>query len=829
MSVALNRAANERAFRLIPVLLPGLDPFEPANLPPFLATRTWVDLRAGPDSERGLQDLVNAVLGVPFGAPAVPEPEEGPCPYRGLDAFEEKHARYYFGREGHAQRLVEQLKRSRIIAVVGPSGSGKTSLVQAGLLPRVRAGELPGGEQWRVVVLRPGSEPLVSLAAHLLDLDPGPGMQNTVEGLASDGRTLHLSAAKALRDDSPDNRLLLVVDQAEELFTLCRDEVARLAFLENLHHAAVVPGGRTAVVLTLRADFYARLAQFPGFAQLAQSHQLLVGALDDDALRAVIEEPARAVGLDVEQGLVETILAEIVREPGSLPLLEHALLETWRLRRGRLLTLEGYRATGGVQRGLAERADKLYAELTPECRRIAEDLLLRLTQPGEGTEDTRRRIELSEVASRADGELVEDVVRRFVGERLLTTSSDERTGERWVEVTQALIRGWPLLRGWIDADRAGLVVHRRLTGAAGEWQRLGRDNSALHRGLPLAEARAWRDRHPDRLNRLETEFLVASETADRRSRTARRRRLITAFVALTLALTVISVVAVVAVGQRDLAVSRQLAAGAENALGIDPSLSLALALRAVNTARTTQAEEVLRRATDEARALQVLRVDGGPVLGARFLPDERRVVTASDDGRLQIWDLATGRVLATVTAHVGRAYRVRPSPDGRWLLSAGQDGAAVLTEVATGTSRVVARAATGVQMRNVAFSRDGRMLAAAASDGVVRVLDADSGRQLLVADTGTQPLDDVAFSPDAGLLAVAGEGGTAQVLRTSDATRYAELDGHPGRGRDRRVRPLRRSSADRGRRRHRATMGDLGREAGRLVRRRGPDRVRRPL
>jgi energy-coupling factor transporter ATP-binding protein EcfA2 len=361
MSVALNRAATDREFRLFPVLLPGLEPFEPANLPPFLATRTWVDLREGPESERRLQDLINAVNGVPYGADVRPEQEEGPAPYQGLEPFDEGHARYYFGREAYVQRLVEKLKGSRFIAVVGPSGSGKSSLVRAGLLPRLRAGGT-AGVSWRISVLRPGAHPLAALAGQLRRLDSSLTLQSTVDQLAADQRTLHLITSAALADEPYNQHVLVVVDQGEELFTLCQDTAARTGFLNALHYASAVPDGRTAVVLTLRADFYARLAEFPQLAQLAQSHQLLIGGLNEEESRQVIEEPARVAGLEIERGLVETVLADVVREPGALPLLEHALQGTRPDARG--LPGERWRAArpGGESRGALRRPDAGGAE-----------------------------------------------------------------------------------------------------------------------------------------------------------------------------------------------------------------------------------------------------------------------------------------------------------------------------------------------------------------------------------------------------------------------------------------------------------------------------------
>lgn len=785
LAVALMRAASDRTFRLFPVLLPGLERFDPAGLPPFLATRTWVDLRPGLESERALRELTNAVLGLPFGADVARSRPDGPCPYRGLAAFEERDARFYFGRENHVQRLLERLRQDRCVAVVGASGSGKSSLVRAGVLPRVRAGAIPGSQDWPVHVLRPGADPPAALAAALHGPDLA-AVRSTADALAADERALHLAATGLLVDAPPTARVLIVVDQAEEVFTLCPDEARRRAFLANLHHATLVPGGRTAVVLTLRADFYPRLARYPTVAQYVQSRQMLLGALDDDAIRQVIEEPARVAGLRVEPGLVETIRADVVREPGSLPLLQHALLETWRLRRGDTLTLAGYRDTGGVRRGLAERAEALYGELSAQGQDVARDLMLRLTQPGEGTEDTRRRIRMSEVSAGCPPGVVEDVIGRFAAERLLTTSADESATR--VEIShEALIRGWPRLRGWIDADRNGLRVHRNLTEAAREWERLGRDHFALYRGARLVEAQEWRDAAPRWLNRHERAFLDASVAADEAKRRVRLRRVRAAVVALVLVLATVATVAVVAVDrgqeaarQRDIAISRQLAANAVTALEVDPALSLALALRAYTTAPTAQAEEILRHATARSRALGTLPVGGGPVYSARLLPDGRTAATTAADGTVRLWDVPGQRVTAAIPGGTGLLTSVRARADGRQLATSGMDGSVALIDLPDGQRRVVLPADPDRFATSVDFSPDGNRLAASLSDGTVRVLDTASGRQTASLPVGPDRVFRVAFSPDGAAVVTADEDGTAQVWDVARAARTAVLQGHRG-------------------------------------------------
>jgi CHASE3 domain sensor protein len=373
--------------------------------------------------------------------------------------------------------------------------------------------------------------------------------------LARDERTLHLAVELALADGRPTDRVVVVVDQLEEVFTLCSDEIERRQLFSTLLDATSAPGGRTIVIVTLRTDFYARCAAYPELAQLIGTQQMLVGPMDAEGLRQAIEEPAHQVGLELEQGLSDTILADIGAEPGGLPLIEHALLELWERRRGSMLTLEGYMEAGGVHGALAQRADEIYDQLSPDQQQIARRALLRLTQPGQGTEDTRRRAPRDELVSGdGDDDSFDQVLGRLVDARLLTTGRDE-TGEEIVDVShEALIRGWPRLREWIDADRAGLLTHRRLTGAAHEWGTLNREPAALYRGARLAAASEWATEHDDDLSRLERDFLTASHASENseaemaRRRTRRLRGLVIGLAVLTV---IVAALAVSAIAQRD--------------------------------------------------------------------------------------------------------------------------------------------------------------------------------------------------------------------------------------------------------------------------------------
>ncbi len=285
--------------------------------------------------------------------------------------------------------------------MLGPSGGGKSSLLRAGLLPALRAGALPGSARWTVEVLTPGAWPLAALATRLERLDPAPlgDQPPLLDALRADPCALRDRARRVLAGRPPDERLVWVVDQGEEVFTLCRDERERARFLDNLLAAAADPDGRCVVALALRADFYARCAAYPELARQVAAHQLLLGPPDRGALRRAVTRPAARAGLAFEDGLADAILDDAAGQPGALPFLGQALLELWERRQGRVLTQGAYRAIGGVPGAIAARAEAAYGALDPAGQAVARRVLLRLVEPGEGTEDTRRRATWDELVT----------------------------------------------------------------------------------------------------------------------------------------------------------------------------------------------------------------------------------------------------------------------------------------------------------------------------------------------------------------------------------------------------------------------------------------------
>jgi photosystem II stability/assembly factor-like uncharacterized protein len=463
-----------------------------------------------------------------------------PCPYRGLEPFESEHAEYYFGREAMLDLLLDKVQTAPLVAVVGASGCGKSSLVRAGLVTALRAGSLPGSEEWAVRLFRPGPDPMQALSACLsLLLNPEATelqLLKETRGLAEalqDGSVLMADVAARLREKhrtSPGAsgqtapHLVFITDQFEELYTECRDEVHRQAFIGALLAAAEEEN--VTVVLTLRADFYGHVLSDLRLGEMVGSGQVNVLPMSRKEFWAAIEEPALRAGRSFQPGLVDTILDDVVGQPGALPLLEHALLELWKRQQERQLTLEAYREIDGVQGAIARRAEAEYGSLPEKKQAVARRILLRLVQPGEGTEDTRRRASLSDLLPGPDpSDVAKGVVWDLIDARLLTASYDAAHGEIQVDVAhEALIRGWPRLRAWLDESREELQIQRRLTETAREWLRHERDGSYLYRGARLVEVEK---RIPSGyLSSLEQEFVGASIAARKEERQSHIRRII---------------------------------------------------------------------------------------------------------------------------------------------------------------------------------------------------------------------------------------------------------------------------------------------------------------
>lgn len=434
--------------------------------------------------------------------------QTGESPYMGLRYFDTSDTKLFFGREILTGELLARVQKEPFLAIVGASGSGKSSVARAGLIPAWKA-----EKNGLVYVITPMSHPLESIAASLTrESESVTATSTLMDDMMKDTRSLRLYVRKLLAVSHEAN-VLLVVDQFEETFTLCKDLSERKAFIENLLSFAEEENSSARVVITLRADFYHHCFEYEGLRLTLEKHQANIGAMTADERREAIVKPAEKNGWDFQSGLVDLILQDVGEEPGALPLLSHALLETWKRRQGRTMTLQGYYDAGGVKKAITQTAESVYDHLSPEEQTIARGIFLRLTELGEGVQDTRRRVKMGELAKTKEQEAVAKVLKTLTDARLVTAEQDS------AEVAhEALIREWGTLRKWLEEDRESLRLHRHLTESAEEWQRRGRDTSELYRGVRLRQIQEWRKGHSDQLNLLEKEFLNASQNVKIRER-----------------------------------------------------------------------------------------------------------------------------------------------------------------------------------------------------------------------------------------------------------------------------------------------------------------------
>ena len=454
-------------------------------------------------------------------------PEPGEPPFLGMQYFEEKDADRFFGRETLIAKIAGRLASTQFLAVVGASGSGKSSVARAGVIPALRRGErLADGSmpptdsgQWDIRVLTPTAHPLDALAASLtFEADSLAATSSLHEELGQGSQTLARAARRLLAQNSR-KHLLLVIDQFEEIFTQCRQENERLGFIENLLHA-VNPNDRhpITVLITLRADFYAQLSFHDQLREVVSQNQEFIGAMSREELTRAILQPAALGNWKVQEGVVEVMLDDLGNEPGALPLLSHALLETWKRRRGRVMTLSGYVASGGVHGAIAQTAETVFRQhLTPVQQAIARMIFIKLAEMGDGSLDTRRRAAFSELITRSvDPTTIELVLGILTDARLVTIGTVEPGETRVVEVShEALIREWPTLRNWLNEDRDSLILHRQLTEDTNDWLKLNRDPGALYRGMRLQQALEWKKNNADLISLSEQEFLEASQQVAR--------------------------------------------------------------------------------------------------------------------------------------------------------------------------------------------------------------------------------------------------------------------------------------------------------------------------
>ncbi|WP_370413916.1 hypothetical protein [Streptomyces fradiae] len=710
------------------------------------------------------------------------------CPYPGLAAFTADRADHYFGRTRLRTELCERLAECHAartpLVVVAPSGAGKTSLLQAGLwqdLDRARV-PVPGARHWPRLLVTPTAHPVRELTARLAELDalPDPDVDSADLGEL----TRHLR-----RKLGPGGRVLLVVDQAEELFTLCTDPAERQAFTDLLARLAD-PGGRDTaplalVVLALRADFYAHCAELPWLRAAVQNGQLLLGPLSREELLDAIRLPARAAGLRLEPGLVDLLVSDFgarrgLVEPGALPLLAHALRATWQNRQGRLLTVAGYTGTGGVAHALGNSAEQVYEGLDAAAQRIARRLFLGLVAIGEdGGEggrdgggsgdvgsggvlaDGRRRIRRDQLlAGVPDREAAEEVLAAFTARRLLVQERET------VSLThEALLTAWPTLHGWINDDRPRNLLLQDLDAAARSWHGAGREPDALYRGKPLDRAleAAPEPSDPAEDDLLRRDFLNASVRLRRRS-VRKQRRLVAVLVALALVAGTAAFLAVRQSGtaetEQRAALAARITAQADGLRTADPALAVRLDLVAHRLAPRPATTMNLYA---DANAVLPRQLAGfrRQVLDTAFRPDGRVLAAVDVGGVVRLWDVADP---ARPPRELGMPLKgwiggeVGFSPDGRLLTATSPWRSAELWNVTDPARPVRVELPLGTASRGggtLAFALDGRTLFGSSPQGRMLAWNVTDPARPVLLPRSPLPVNGAprAFGPDGRTLA----------------------------------------------------------------------------
>ncbi|WP_318699320.1 MULTISPECIES: WD40 repeat domain-containing protein [unclassified Roseofilum] len=703
----------------------------------------------------------------------VAETDNLPCPYRGLFHFGPNDAQFFFGRESFIQELYGATKTERLIPVLGASGSGKSSVVLAGLVPK-----LVQDGHWQLTHFRPGSEPFHSLALSLVPLYTSDETDQIIHArkLSKSLQNGELPLADVflkIRQNHLTDQILLIIDQFEELYTLCSKVEIRHQFLDAL--IADLPG---TVVMTMRADFLGNALSYRPFADVLNRKDYKLGSMNREELTDVIVKPAEAQGVGFEAGLIERILDDVNHQPGNLPLLEFALTQLWHQQRGKTLTHEVYAAIGEVEGALARHADETYGRLSEGEKERVRQIFVQLVLPGEGAEDTRR-VAVKEQLREQSWSLV----KQLADARLVVTSRDGQERETVEVVHEALIRNWGELRGWMETDRTFRAWQERLRGAKRQWEATGKDAGSLLRGAFLAEAQERLEERPQELG-AETEFIrlsMAEKEREEKEKETRKRQqirtlgqLVVVSWAALIVTTGLFFTARYQQKQAELSEADSLAryslALSNEGKDFDAAIALLKANKILEKHQSSDPELMAAVTTYvyESRERQRFYGHQGPVYSVSYSPDGKTLASGGSDGKIKLWNLETGAKITTLTGHQKLVSSLSYSPDGKTLASGSSDGTIKLWDAGTGKELTTLTGDLG-SVRSLSYSLDGKTLASAGleatvsghSDAMIKLWDVETGEALTTL-TGDRMMSN-SYSPDGKTLASGTYDGTIKL------------------------------------------------------------------
>jgi WD40 repeat protein/serine/threonine protein kinase len=749
---------------------------------------------------------------------AVPEEFEAELvnPYKGLRAFQEADSDDFFGRLDLTEELINQLQEgqelSRFLAVVGPSGSGKSSVVKAGLLPALRRGAVPGSDQWYFIDMIPKAHPIEELDINLTRISANP---NVIIGeqLTRDARGLLRATRLALPTE--EGELLLIVDQFEEVYTQVEDPDEARQFMSLIYQAVTDPHSQVRVIITLRADFYDRPLMFPEFSSLVKKRTAVIVPMTSEELALAIRCPAERVGAVLEEGLVTTIVADVLEQPGALPLLQYALTELFEGHEGRLLTNQAYQSIGGVLGALGRRAEEVYSGLDKAGKDAARQLFLRLVTLGEGVEDTRRRVLRSEVEalpvespSAESPQVMGQVIETFGKARLLSFDHDPITRGPTVEVAhEALLKEWRRLKEWLEDSRADIRLERILSNAVVEWERGDKDPSFLLSGSRLAQFEGWAEHTSIALTEGELLFLQASllHEAERKAHQAalerRSRNFLRGLVGVFALATVVAVVlSVFALNARNQARSEADARATQQAIAESEAdrraTQQAIAEQEASARATAEAiaveqrEQVLRQASirlaDDAQSqIELGHPERAVLLMLAGLETYPYTPQAENALARSVVEISTSRLSPDPGRHGWSAVAWSPT-DNRvataiWAKSAGSDSYILIQDPQTNTDLLRITGEECLGPSNVTWSPSGDRLIMVPQycDYIPVVWDSQSGE--LLASLASQP-DQAAFSaswsPDGQAILTGSQDGIARIWDSQTGVKRGEILAH---------------------------------------------------